>query len=175
MQRLVAKRHTLLPILGLLLMHSLRLTAQQKTLPTLSLKDLNGQWVAINQLPADDKLILLNFWATWCVPCKKELTNITALYQEWQKKYNVELIAISIDDARNLAKVKPTVEGSKWPYRVLLDPNGEMKRALGFQNVPFSVIADSAGRIVYQHTGYVEGAEYELEKVLARLRGLPER
>ncbi len=175
MQRLVATKRALLLTIGLVLMHSLWIKAQQKALPALSLKDLYGQWVAINQLPADDKLILLNFWATWCVPCKKELTNIAALYQEWQKKYNVELIAISIDDTRNLAKVKPTVEGSKWPYRVLLDPNGEMKRALGFQNVPFSVIADSAGRIVYQHTGYVEGAEYELEKVLARLRGFPEQ
>ena len=91
------------------------------------------------------------------------------LYEDWQKDYNVELIAISIDDTRNITKVKPTVEGSGWPYRVLVDPNQDLKRALSFQNVPYTVVTDKAGNIAYIHNGYVEGDEFELEERLKAL------
>lgn len=146
------------------------LQAQDKMLPDVLLKDLEGRTVNVSQLPADSQFVVLSFWATWCVPCKKELNNIARVYAQWQQQYKMELIAVSVDDARNTAKVKPTVQGSRWPYRVLLDPNGELKRQLGFQNVPFLVLADPTGRIVYQHAGYVEGDEYELEKHLRHLQ-----
>ncbi|MCS6916868.1 MAG: TlpA disulfide reductase family protein [Chitinophagales bacterium] len=146
------------------------LMAQDKMLPPVTLKDLQGNAVNVSQLASDGKIVVLNFWATWCVPCKKELTNIAKVYGEWQEKYQMELIAVSVDDARNVSKVKPTVQGSRWPYRVLLDPNGELKRQLGFQNVPFTVMAGPGGKIVYQHAGYVEGDEFELEKRIKELR-----
>src|SRR4029078_6726350 len=97
--------------------------AQDKKLPAISLSDVDGNKVDLSTLNKDGKIIILDFWATWCVPCKKELTNIVKVYADWQKNYNVELIAVSIDDSRNSTKVKPTVDGSSWPYRVLLDPN----------------------------------------------------
>lgn len=144
--------------------------SQEKRLPGVILSDVDGNKVDISQLSADGKIIILSFWATWCVPCKKELTNIMDVYEDWQKNYNVELIAVSIDDSRNVTKVKPMVEGSDWPYRVLLDPNQDLKRALSFQNVPYTVVTDKTGNISYIHNGYVEGDEFELEehlKVLA--------
>jgi len=140
-----------------------------KKLPSITLNDVNGNKVDLSQLSKDGKIIILDFWATWCVPCKKELTNIMDVYEDWQKNYNVELIAVSIDDSRNTTKVKPTVDGSSWPYRVLLDPNQDLKRVLGFQNVPYVVVADKDGNIIYQHTGYVEGDEFELENQLKAL------
>ena len=145
--------------------------AQDKKLPSLTLSDMNGNKVDLSQLTKDGKIIILDFWATWCVPCKKELTNIMKEYAEWQKNYNVELIAVSIDDSRNTTKVKPTVDGLSWPYRVLLDPNQDLKRVFGFQNVPYLVVADKDGNIVYQHTGYVEGDEFELEDQLKKMTG----
>src|SRR4249920_563896 len=111
-----------------------------RKIPSVILNDVDGNKVDISQLNKDGKIIVLDFWATWCVPCKKELTNIVGLYPDWQKNYNMELVAISIDDSRNTAKVKPTVDGSLWPYLVLLDPNSDVKRALGFQNVPFVIV-----------------------------------
>ncbi|MBP9881924.1 MAG: TlpA family protein disulfide reductase [Chitinophagales bacterium] len=143
--------------------------SQEKRLPEIVLSDIDGNKVDVSQLSKDGKIIILSFWATWCVPCKKELTNIMDLYEDWQKDYNVELIAISIDDTRNITKVKPTVEGSGWPYRVLVDPNQDLKRALSFQNVPYTVVTDKAGNIAYIHNGYVEGDEFELEERLKAL------
>ena len=145
--------------------------AQDKKIPSVTLSDVDGNKVDISTLNKDGKIIVFDFWATWCVPCKKELTNIVQDYADWQKKYNVEIVAVSIDDSRNTSKVKPTVDGSAWPYKVLLDPNGDLKRTLGFQNVPYVLVADKNGNIVYQHTGYVEGDEFELEDQLKKLAG----
>ena len=76
------------------------------------------------------------------------------------------MIAVSIDQAQNINKVKPLVDSHGWTYDVLLDPNSELKRALGIQTIPYTIIVDGNGKIVYRHNGYVEGAEEELiEKV----------
>ncbi|HUM46792.1 MAG TPA: redoxin domain-containing protein, partial [Chitinophagales bacterium] len=72
--------------------------SQDKKLPSITLSDVDGNKVDVSQLSKDGKIIILSFWATWCVPCKKELTNIMDVYEDWQKNYNVELIAVSIDD-----------------------------------------------------------------------------
>lgn len=157
----------LLAILMIVAAHSS--FSQDKKLPSITLSDVDGNKVDVSQLSKDGKIIILSFWATWCVPCKKELTNIMDVYEDWQKNYNVELIAVSIDDSRNVTKVKPTVDGSNWPYRVLIDPNQDLKRALSFQNVPYTVVTDKNGNISYIHNGYVEGDEFELEEHLKTL------
>lgn len=143
--------------------------AQSKTLPSHELTGMDGKRVDISQLHADGKIIILDFWATWCIPCKKSLTNIAALYPEWQKKYNVELIAVSLDDARNVSKVKASVDGARWPYTVLLDPNQDTKRLLNFQNIPYTILLDQTGQIVYIHQGYVDGDEYLLEDHIKKI------
>ena len=78
----------------------------------------------------------------------------------------MKLFAVSIDQAQNINKVKPLVDGNGWEYDVLLDPNSDFKRALGIQMIPYVIICDGNGHIVYKHNGYTEGAEQELiEKV----------
>lgn len=87
-----------------------------------------------------------------------------------EKNYNIQIIAISIDDSRNAMKVKPFIEGKKWPYIVLLDVNGDSRRTLGYQNPPYTVIVDKDGNIVYKHLGYTEGDEFELENKIKELK-----
>ena len=70
----------------------------------------------------------------------------------------MKIYAISIDQAQNINKVKPLVSNHAWTYDVLLDPNGDMKRALGIQMIPFVMICDGQGNIVYKHNGYTDGA-----------------
>ncbi len=78
----------------------------------------------------------------------------------------MKIIAVSIDQGQNINKVKPLVENHGWEYEVLLDPNGDFKRALGIQMIPYVLIVDGKGNIVYKHNGYTDGAESELiEKV----------
>ena len=84
------------------------------------------------------------------------------MYEDWQEETGVKLIAVSIDQAQNINKVKPLVDNHGWPYEVLLDPNSEFKRALGIQMIPYVLIVDGDGNIVYKHNGYTEGAEEEL-------------
>ncbi|MEO1436420.1 MAG: TlpA disulfide reductase family protein [Bacteroidota bacterium] len=140
-----------------------------KTLPNLSLKNLDGQTVNVADLGKNGKITVISFWAVWCIPCQKELDNLALLSEDWQTEFDLEIIAISTDDTRTTQKVKSLVNGNDWPFEVLLDPNGDMKRAMAFQLIPHTILVDADGKIAYVHSGYVEGDEYVLED---EIRGL---
>ncbi|MDD6736966.1 MAG: TlpA disulfide reductase family protein [Prevotella sp.] len=153
-------------LLFVLVVFALQAAAQ---LPSVTLKDINGKTVNTAELSNDGKPFIISFFATWCKPCNRELTAISEVYEEWQEETGVKLIAVSIDQAQNINKVKPLVDGNGWTYDVLLDPNSEFKRALGIQMIPYVLIVDGKGNIVYKHNGYTEGAEAEL---IEKVRGL---
>ena len=138
-------------------------------IPVVTIKNIDGSKVSTATFTNNGKPIIISFWATWCIPCKKELTNIADLYEEWQKKYNVQIVAVSIDDSRSAGKVKPYIESQKWTYQVLLDVNQDLKRAFDIQSVPFTVIVDATGKVVSNHSGYIEGDEFVLEEELQKL------
>lgn len=144
-------------------------TKNLQVLPQVVLKDINGNNVDISTLADHGGLTVISFWATWCKPCIKELKNIDALYEEWQEKYDVKLIAVSVDDTRNTIKVKPFVNSQGWAYEVLLDPNADLQRALNVTNPPVTFLLNQKGQIVYTHTGYLEGDEFELEEHMEEL------
>ena len=149
---------------------SLSSEAQEKqTLPDLVLKDMEGNNVNVQDYAKSGKVTIISFWATWCGPCKKELNNLNDLYDDWKKKYNVQIIAVTTDNARNTPKVKPYVDGQGWDFEVLLDINEDLKRALNAPNIPFTIVVDKDGKIVYSHNGYVEGDEVYLEEKLKAL------
>ncbi len=134
--------------------------------PSVTLKDINGKSVNTAELKNDGKPFIIDFFATWCKPCNRELDAIAEVYDEWREETGVKIFAVSIDQAQNINKVKPLVDNHGWEYDVLLDPNGDFKRALGIQMIPYVLIVDGKGKIVYKHNGYTDGAEEELiEKV----------
>lgn len=141
----------------------------QKGLPSVEVKTLDGQSVDIQQYAANGKITVISFWATWCSPCKKELDAIAELYDEWQKEYDMELVAITMDTQRALAKVKPMVESKGWPFIILSDANQVLRNSLNFQAIPQTFLLDQEGNIVYSHSGYVPGDEYELEEKIKAL------
>ncbi len=135
-------------------------------LPSVTLKDISGKSVNTAELKNDGKPFIIDFFATWCKPCNRELDAIAEVYEEWQEETGVKIFAVSIDQAQNINKVKPLVDNHGWDYEVLLDPNGDLKRAFGIQVIPYVLVVDGQGNIVYKHQGYTDGAEVELiEKV----------
>lgn len=140
----------------------------QTTLPDISLKDINGKTISIKQL-SKGKTLVVDFWATWCVPCINELDAISEDYEDLQDEMGFELIAVSVDNARSKSRVKPLINGKGWDYNVLLDTNQKLKRALNIASVPFVMIVKD-GKVVYTHSGYSPGAEQELYEKFKSLR-----
>jgi thiol-disulfide isomerase/thioredoxin len=137
----------------------------QNELPKIDMTTLDGVPINSQSISTDDNVVVISLWATWCVPCIKELDAISEIYQEWQEETNVKLYAISIDDSRGVNRVKPMVNGKGWDYTILLDTNNDFKRAVGAATVPLTLLVKN-NQIVYRHSGYSPGAELELyEKI----------
>lgn len=144
----------------------------QKSIPSVDIKTLDGKTVNIqNYTHQSGKITVLSFWATWCKPCQQELDAIAELYPEWQEKYGVQLVAVTIDTQRALSKVGPMVESKGWEYIILSDPNGAMPAALNFQSIPQTFLLDAKGNVIYEHTGYIPGNEYDLEEKIKAAAG----
>ncbi|MBQ5871212.1 MAG: TlpA family protein disulfide reductase [Bacteroidaceae bacterium] len=138
-------------------------------LPAVTLKTMNGTEVRTDTLSNGGKPFIIDFFATWCKPCNRELDAINEVYEEWQEETGVKIFAVSIDQAQNINKVKPLVSNHGWEYDVLLDPNSEFLRAVGGQMIPYTLVVDAKGKIVYKHSGYTDGAETELIKKVREL------
>ena len=143
--------------------------SQNRTLPSVEVKTLDGENINIQEIENSGKPIVISFWATWCKPCKKELNAIAEVYEDWQEETGVKLIAISIDDTRSMSRVAPYVNASDWDYEVYLDPNGDLKRAMGVSTVPHTFLLNSKNKIVWQHKGYVDGDEDELLEQIEKI------
>jgi thiol-disulfide isomerase/thioredoxin len=159
-------------LLSALALFSLTVFSQteNRQMPSVTVTDMEGGKVNTSEFNNDGKPMIVNFWATWCSPCKRELNNIADVYEDWVEETGVKLIAISIDDARNAGKVAPYVNGKGWEYEVYIDSNQDLKRALNVNNVPHTFLLNGKGEIVWQHNSYSEGDEdtlYEAVKALA--------
>jgi cytochrome c biogenesis protein CcmG/thiol:disulfide interchange protein DsbE len=155
--------------LSVIILFSTMSIAQNRSLPSIDIKTLNGRTINTKSLENNGKPIVISFWATWCVPCKKELNAIAEVYEDWQEETGVKLVAISIDDTRSMSKVAPYVNASDWEYEVYLDPNGDLKRAMGVQQVPHTFLLNGENKIVWQHRTYVDGDEEELFEEIKKL------
>lgn len=142
------------------------MAAMAQQLPSVQLKTTAGKTVDTATLSNDGKPMIISFFATWCKPCNRELDAIAEVYEDWQEETGVKLIAVSIDQAQNINKVKPMVDAKGWEYDILLDANSDFKKALGIQMIPHMLIIDGEGKIVEQHSGYTDGAESQIiEKI----------
>jgi cytochrome c biogenesis protein CcmG, thiol:disulfide interchange protein DsbE len=145
--------------------------AQEKarSLPSVDVKNLKGEIINTKTLDNSGKPIVLSFWATWCKPCVQELTAIAENYEEWQKETGMKLVAVSTDDARNSSRVGPFINARNWDFEVLLDPNGDLKRALNVNDIPHTFLLDSTKSLIWQHVSYTPGDEEKLYHLVQKV------
>ena len=141
-----------------------------KKVASLQLEDMEGNVVNTADLGFEGPVII-SFWATWCSPCKKELDALNEYYIDLQDETNVKVIAVSIDDPRTVQQVVNTVNSQAWEYDVYLDTNSDLRRAMGVNNVPHTMVYNSAGEVVYTSNKYAPGDEYHLMEVIREAAG----
>ena len=130
--------------------------------PNFKLENIEGDYVELNQYLGKGP-VLLSFFATWCKPCLEEMVENQKLYDEFKEK-GFQLIGIATDDERTVAKVKPYVRSKHYTFPILLDTNSEVSRIYYAQAIPFTVLLDKNGTIVYSHLGYMRGDELQIKK-----------
>ncbi|MCC8144906.1 MAG: TlpA family protein disulfide reductase [Bacteroidales bacterium] len=147
-------------IFVLLLSGCLYCTAQN--VPSVEVKDLNGNPVNTSNLSNGGKPYIISFFALWCKPSLKELDEIQKVYSEWQRETGVKIYIVSTDEEDNSSKVRSTINEHGWNYKTLMDPDGKFKEALNINLMPAVFVVDSNGKIVFSRTGYTDGAESQL-------------
>ena len=143
----------------------------QKALPSIEVKDIDGNTVNVQSIMDDGVPVLLSFSYTTCKPCLQELGAVNDAYVDWIEEAEFKVVAVSTDDSRSSAKVKPMVNGRGWTdFTILLDENSDLKRAMNVQTQPTVFVLDREGNVVYTHTGYTPGSEEELFDQILKLQ-----
>jgi cytochrome c biogenesis protein CcmG, thiol:disulfide interchange protein DsbE len=144
--------------------------SKARPLPNVDIKDVKGNPFSTLKIENDGNPIVISFWATWCKPCIKELTTIADIYGDWQEETGVKLYAVSIDDTRSSSQVAPLVNGKNWDYVVLLDQNGDFKRAMNVGPIPHTFVLNGKREIIWQHTTFSEGSERDLINIIRKVK-----
>ena len=136
--------------------------------PDFTLRDLGKKKVTLSDLRG--KVVLINFWATWCQPCQAEMPHLQAIYDEFKGK-GFEILSISIDEARDASKVKPLIKRGKYTFPVLLDKKTQVIPLYNpEQTLPYNALVDKEGKLVWTKLSYAPGEEKLLrEKVMEQL------
>jgi peroxiredoxin len=116
-----------------------------------SLPDLKGKIHTLKEFQG--KIILLNFWATWCPSCKEDITSLIAIYNQY-KDSGLEIVGISLDK-KELGVVDSFVQEMKIPYTILLGDEVVVKNYGGFKGIPTTFLLDRNGRIVKKYSGQI--------------------
>lgn len=135
----------------------------QHELPDTQVKDVSsGKKRAFKETVTPGKVTVVSFWATWCVPCKKEIKNVREKLAAWKQEVDFNYMTVSIDETRSEGLVRSYAKSQGWDFPYYIDANADLKRSLNFQNIPFTIIIDKTGKVAWMHSGYEEGGENEL-------------
>ncbi|MGC9125609.1 MAG: peroxiredoxin family protein, partial [Caldisericaceae bacterium] len=113
--------------------------------PDFSWKDTSGNVVKLSELKG--KVILIDFWATWCGPCKMTIPHVEALYERYKDNKNVVVLGISVDDPSTAQSVPAFIKQNGMQYLVVSDSNGSVSSLYGVSSIPRFFIIDKNGRI----------------------------
>jgi peroxiredoxin len=123
-------------------MSTLEARDRQRENANFTLTDLQGKSWTLKDLRG--QTVLVNFWATWCPPCRKEMPDMEALYQEFKGR---GLVVLAISD-EEIGKVEPFIAEHKFSYPILLDPGRKVNELFQVEGIPKSFLYDRDGRLV---------------------------
>ena len=132
--------------------------------PNLILKDIEGKIVNLKEYRG--KVVLINFWASWCPPCLEEMPALAAIYQKLRSK-GFEILAISLDD--KIQNAIDFVKKEKLPFKVFMDPEGKSAQEYLVYGLPYTVLLDREGKVLFKIFG---GHEWDRGKELERIQSL---
>lgn len=121
-----------------------------------NLKTLDGKTVKLSDYRG--KIVIIDFWATWCPPCRKGIPDLISLQEEFQKELVV--IGISLDQQNTIKDLNPFIERYKINYPVVLGDEKVVKDYGGINAIPTSFVVDQKGNIVDKHVGLVPKSVY---------------
>lgn len=136
-----------------------------ETMPDFTLPNLNNKDVTLSEL-LNKGPVLIDFWATWCAPCKKAMP---ALHKLAEKYDTLTVVVISIDAPKDVAKAKSFLKSNNYKFISLFDSEKKLATKLNVVNPPHTFILDKSGGIVYAHEGYESGAEAAYEEKIMKL------
>ena len=143
---------------------------EDSIIPDLDIKLLNGKTTTINQLLEDGPL-LIDFWATWCKPCKKVMKHLDR-YDTMYSDKGFKVLMINQDTPRSMGKVRSYIRSQKYQFLVGLDPNQKIAQKLNGMIMPTLILINNNGQITWRHQGYMPGEEVEIERQIRLVLGL---
>ena len=154
-----------LVLLGLMTLSTF--VCSQKIQPSLKFANLDRKKIPLNEYLSKGP-VLINFWATWCGPCKKEMIHLDRLGKKYQNK-GFTILSVSIDTQRSLPEVKRYVRSKRFSFEVFVDPNQQIFKKLNGNIMPTNILVEQDGTVAWIHYGYIPGDEVNMEKKIVEV------
>lgn len=118
--------------------------------PNFTANTLSGETVTLSDYQG--KVVMLNFWATWCPPCRAEMPSIQAAFEQYEDE---GFVVLAVNNAESAAQIIPFANNLALSFPILLDTNAQLQRVFGIQGYPTSVFINAEGNIYATHSGMV--------------------
>jgi len=138
--------------------------------PNVNFNLFSGNKTSIEELIKKGPLVV-QFWAIWCSPCKKEMHYLDKIQKEY-KDSGVNVVCVNTDNLKSIPKAKAFVRQKKYNLLVALDPSAEIFKKLNASVMPTTLIFDQNGQIVFSKEGYINGDEKKVEEKLKSMLNL---
>ena len=152
------------PVAIALIIASACLAVAAQSAPDVTLQTAEGTPVPLATYKG--KVLLVDFWASWCVPCKASFPALNAIYREYQPR-GLEVVAVNLDEDRRQAEAFLAAHPHQMP--VVFDPTGGAPLAFGVKGMPTSFLIDKAGAIRFTHMGYSGNVDVSYRREIAEL------
>ncbi len=130
---------------------------KKEAAPDFALKDAKGNTVELKKLKG--KVVVVNFWATWCGPCRAEIPGMVKVYDKY-KDQGLEVVGISLDEG-GWDDIRPFLEKIPISYPIVLGDQQVSDAYGGISAIPTTFLVDRDGNVVKRHLGYLSPAEFE--------------